>query len=80
MSESQRYQIREGVDQMESILIPMAVVLAVIAVLVAVVTWSRRGQSSSGRESGDTVYERRSKELGKDPRVGGKPPDVPHGF
>jgi hypothetical protein len=65
---------------MESILIPMAVVLAVIAVLVAVVTRSRRGQSSIGREPGDTVYERQNKELGKDPRIGGTPPDVPHGF
>ncbi|HEY9375627.1 MAG TPA: hypothetical protein VIQ02_00850 [Jiangellaceae bacterium] len=66
---------------MESILIPMAVVLAVIVVLVAVVSWSRRGQSSIGRESGaDTAYARRQKELGKDPRIGGAPPDVPHGF
>jgi hypothetical protein len=57
---------------MESILIPMAVIVAVMAVLVAVVSWSRRGQSSIGRESAaETVYERRRKEQDKG---GGTPP------
>jgi hypothetical protein len=41
-------------------------VRAVTAVLVAVVTRSRRRQSSIGRESGDTVRETRRKEQGKD--------------
>jgi hypothetical protein len=47
------------------LLITVAVIVAVIAVLVAVVTWSRRGQSSVGRESGNTVYETRRKEQAK---------------
>jgi hypothetical protein len=47
------------------LLITVAVKVAVIAVLVAVLTWSRRGQSSVGRESGDTVYETRRKEQAK---------------
>jgi hypothetical protein len=47
--------------------IPVAVVVAVIAVLAAVVTLSRRGQSSIGRESDYTVHERRRREPGKDP-------------
>jgi hypothetical protein len=58
---------------MESIL-PVVVILAVIAVLVAEVTWSRRGQSSIGRESVDTVDERRRKGHGRDPWTGGVPP------
>ena len=39
--------------------------VAVIAVLVAVMTWSRRGQSIVGRESGYTVYQTRRKEQAK---------------
>jgi hypothetical protein len=50
---------------MESILIPVAVIVAVVAVLVAVVSRSRRGQSSIGRGSRDTVYEKRRREQGK---------------
>jgi hypothetical protein len=42
---------------MEFILIPVAF----IAVLVAVLMWLRRGQSSIGGESGDTTYEARRK-------------------
>jgi hypothetical protein len=48
------------------LLITVAVFVAVIAVLAAVVTRSRRGQSSIGRESGDTVSEKRRKEQGMD--------------
>ena len=48
--------------------------LAAIAVLAAVLVWSRRGQSSIGRESGDTLYETRFKEQGKS--GGGTPPYV----
>jgi hypothetical protein len=51
----------------------LLITVAVIAVLVAVVTRSRRGQSSIGRESGDTVNERRRKELDKDPWIGPPP-------
>jgi preprotein translocase subunit SecG len=58
---------------MESILILVAVFVVVIAVLVAVVMRSRRGKSSIGRGSGDTVYERRRKELQKDPWIGPPP-------
>jgi hypothetical protein len=47
------------------LLITVAVIVAVIAVLVAGVTWSRRGRSSISRESGGTVYETRFKEQGK---------------
>jgi hypothetical protein len=47
------------------LLITVAVIVAVIAVLVTVTTWSRRGQSSVGRGSGDTVYETRRKEQAK---------------
>jgi hypothetical protein len=51
-------------------LIPVAVVVAVIAVLVAVVMRSRRGQSSIGRASGDTVHEARRNAQGKVPPPG----------
>ena len=44
-----------GWIQMEFILI----MLAATAVLVAVVTWSRRGQSSIGREAGEGLDEKR---------------------
>jgi EamA domain-containing membrane protein RarD len=47
------------------LLILVAVIVSVIAVLVAVMTWSRRGQSSIGRESGYTVYQTRRKEQAK---------------
>ncbi len=55
------------------LLIAVAVIMAVIAVLVAVVTRNRRGQSSIGRESGDTVSETRRKEQGKDDPWGNPP-------
>ena len=46
--------------------------VAVIVVLVAVLMWSRRGQSSIGRESGDSLDETRYKDEGKgDPWAGG---------
>ena len=45
----------------------VAVIVAVIAVLAAVVTRSRRGQSSIGRESDYTVDERRRKDPGMEP-------------
>ena len=35
--------------------------VAAIAVLAAVLVWSRRGQSSIGRESGDPIEKARSK-------------------
>ena len=35
----------------------LLVLLAAIALLVAVLMWSRRGQSSIGREPGSTVYD-----------------------
>jgi hypothetical protein len=57
------------------LLIPVAVIGAVIVVLVAVVTWSRRGQSSIGRESGHTMYETHSKEKG-----GSTPPVSPENW
>ena len=44
---------------MESIPHPDGGRTAVIAVLVALVSWSRRGQSSIRRESGDTVHQTR---------------------
>jgi hypothetical protein len=47
------------------LLIWVAVIVAVIAVLVAVVSRSRRGQSSIGRESDPTVSETRRRAQGK---------------
>jgi hypothetical protein len=35
--------------------------VAAVAVLTAVLVWSRRGQSSIGRESGDPIEKARSK-------------------
>ena len=58
--------MREGWFHME-LLIMVAVIVAVIAVLAAVVTRSRRGQSSIGRESDYTVDERRRKDPGMEP-------------
>jgi hypothetical protein len=47
------------------LLIPVAVVAVLIAVLVAGVMWSRRGQSSIGRDSGgDTLEQVRRREKG----------------
>jgi hypothetical protein len=63
-------QIREWGGIQMDLLITVAVIVAVIAVLVAGVTWSRRGQSSIGREPGGTVYETRFKEQGKGTRTG----------
>jgi hypothetical protein len=63
-----------GWIQMEFIfLIPMVL----IAVLVVAVTWSRRGQSSIGRESGDTLEQirRREKGLGGGSNPPGSPGD-----
>jgi hypothetical protein len=45
----------------------VGLIAVLVVVLVAVLAWSRRGQSSIGRESGDTLYETRRREGGGTP-------------